>query len=142
MRLPIASSVALLVAMGATSASAQTVVAGSGLSIARKVLLTGAGALHGLDVYNKTGDVFVISGAGKNLHQLKPDNSFATIASNIGSFVGVLSDLKVGPDGNIYAVSTSGANVGTIQVFSTFGVPQPHLAKTAGGSHGRKRRRL
>jgi hypothetical protein len=88
--------------------------------------------LHGLEVDNSTGDVFVIGNSGSRIWVLRPDNSFSQITgNNVGSFVGVLSDLRIGPDGFLYAISTNTAN-GRIQRFSKTGVAQPDLGVLPG----------
>ncbi|MCS6899003.1 MAG: hypothetical protein NZX77_04430, partial [Polyangiaceae bacterium] len=112
--------------------AAPTLTSGSGLTIQRTVTLTGAGNLHGLEVDNTTGDVYVIGNSGTRIWVLRPDNSFSQITgNNVGSFNGVLSDLRIGPDNLLYAISTNTAN-GRIQRFTKAGVAQTDLGVLPG----------
>ncbi|MGE0322486.1 MAG: MopE-related protein [Polyangiaceae bacterium] len=104
----------------------------SDLSIARTVTLTGAGTLHGLDVAGD-GRVFIIGGAGTDLYVLNTDDSFSRIAQGVGTFNGVLSDLRIGPDGLLYAIST-GANPAPVQRFAFDGTAQANLASLNDGA--------
>ncbi|MEZ4374277.1 MAG: putative metal-binding motif-containing protein [Polyangiaceae bacterium] len=106
----------------------------SDLSLARTVTLTGAGTLHGLDVA-ADGRVFIIGGGGTDLYVLNTDDSFSRIAQAVGTFNGVLSDLRIGPDGLLYAIST-GANPAPVQRFAFDGTAQANLASLNDGADG------
>ncbi|MCA9641197.1 MAG: MYXO-CTERM sorting domain-containing protein [Myxococcales bacterium] len=126
------SALASLSLLGITHlAHAQATVV-SDLSIARTVTLTGASTLHGLDVA-ADGRVFVIGGGGTDIYVLNTDDSFSRIAQGVGTFNGVLSDLRIGPDGLLYAIST-GANPAPVQRFAFDGTAQANLATLNDGA--------
>jgi hypothetical protein len=129
------TSVALFLAALSAAPSAKaapTIVPASGLTLQRTVTLTGANPLHGLDVDNTNGNVYVAGGGGTNLWVLRTDSTFSQISgNNVGSFVGVLSDIRLGPDGLIYAV-TSNAASGPIKRFTKAGAAQSDLGVLPG----------
>lgn len=112
----------------ASPAFAQTVVE-AGRGIVRTVNV--GTAPYGLDVDPATGTVFFIGDAGRDLYRLDTDDTVTQIANNVGIFVGQLSDLVLGADGLLYAMTTMGAEAGTIQRFMTDGTELSPLATIA-----------
>ncbi|MEM6955121.1 MAG: MopE-related protein, partial [Myxococcota bacterium] len=83
-------------------AFAQPTVVEDGITLARTVDASSVGAVHGLSIDEETGAVFFIADTGDDLYTLAPDDTFTQIADDVGRFIGILSDLRVGPDGLIY----------------------------------------
>ena len=109
----------------ASSTHAQTVVeAGRGIV---RVVNVGTSP-YGLDVDPATGTVYFIGDSGRDLYRLDTDGTVTRIANNVGMFVGQLSDLVLGADGLLYAMTTMGGAAGRIQRFTTAGVELPPLA--------------
>jgi len=108
-----------------TPASAQTVME-AGRSVARTV--NAGTTVYGMAIDPATGDVYFIGGSGTDLYRLEPDDTLTMIATDVGTFVGQLSDLAIGPDRRLYAMTTSGGMAGSIQRFELDGTELPILA--------------
>lgn len=95
-------SLALAFALFGATATAQPRIVEDGVTLARDVDATSVGPVHGLSIYNASREVFFIADGGDDLYRLDVDDNFTQIADDVGRFIGILSDLRVGPDGLIY----------------------------------------
>ncbi|MEM9067634.1 MAG: MopE-related protein [Myxococcota bacterium] len=128
----------VLAMFAALPASAQVMVDEAGRTIARTV--TTGTTVYGMAVDPNTGDVYFIGDNGRDLYRLQPDNTLTQIADNVGVFVGQLSDLAIGADRRLYAMTTSGTMAGTIQRFELDGtelssvatIPNTAMSQAAG----------
>ena len=95
--------VALLSLTLAAPASAQVTIDEAGVTLIRSLDVGAeAGVAHGLSVDPSTGNAYFIGDGGRDLYRLGVDDGVTRIADNVGTFVGILSDLRVGPDGLLY----------------------------------------
>ncbi len=100
-RVTLAAALALATFFSAP-AEAQVVIREAGVTLARDIDATAFGTVHGLDIHDDTRNVYFIGDTGSDLNRLAVDDTLTRISDDVGSFVGILSDLRVGPDGFIY----------------------------------------
>lgn len=94
---------ALILTLGLSApALAQPNIIEAGVTLTRDVDATGVGPVHGLSLDDETRDAFFIGDGGNDLFRLSTDGTVTQIADDVGRFIGILSDLRVGPDGLIY----------------------------------------
>lgn len=95
--------VTLLLTVGWSVPSfAQFSVVEAGVTLTRDVDASGVGPVHGLSLDDETADAYFIGDGGDDLFRLSPDGTITQIADDVGRFIGILSDLRVGPDGRLY----------------------------------------
>ena len=119
----------LLLVLGmalSTPASAQVNVVEAGRIRARTI--AAGTTVYGMAIDPLNGDVYFIGDTGRSLYRLQPDDTVTRIANNVGSFVGQLSDLLLGPDRRLYAMTTSGTGAGSLQRFELDGAELAPLA--------------
>jgi hypothetical protein len=105
----------------------------AGLTILRTVSVAAATQSYGLAPDPTNGDLFFIGSSGKDLYVLHPNGGIAKIAANAGTFTGALSDLRLGKNGLLHALSTDTANM-PVKRFTKAGAAQATLALVPGGA--------
>jgi len=118
--------VCTLLALPATVAAQE--IHEEGLSIARRVDVSEYNDVYGLDIDPETGDLYFIADRGTDIYVLHSDDTIEEVILDAGSWTGGLSDLRIGPDGLLYAITSNGALLGHVQRFTFDGEVLEDLA--------------